>query len=125
MTLERVAQLLVRAMATTHTSWIGRWLLYEVWIAKAAALVYAYMSHYTPTIFRFMNHLVGLARMEAWTVNQMDMLELPSLIQTLPGVCMSLSFSQPIAYGYHSVIPTYEFYATKMWYFHSSKVELW
>lgn len=86
MTSERVAQLLVRAMAINHHSWLGRWILYEVWIAKAPGLLYAYLSHYTPTLFYFINHLVGLARMEAWKVNQMDMLEIPSLIQTLAGV---------------------------------------
>jgi short-subunit dehydrogenase len=97
MTPQRVAQLLVRAIVATHqsqpqphqqqqysfSSLLSYWFFYEVWITKSSGLLYGWMSHYTPTIFYFTNHLVGWARLEAYTVNQMDMLEIPALIQTL------------------------------------------
>jgi dehydrogenase/reductase SDR family protein 7B len=77
MTPERVAHLILKAVSGPYV------LFYEVWIAKAAGLLYALMSHYTPTMFYFSNHLVALARQSAFEQGQMDMLEMPALIQTL------------------------------------------
>jgi hypothetical protein len=84
MTPQRVAQLLVRTMVANHYYYaISRCFFYEVWITKASGLLYGTMSHYTPTLFYWVNHFVGLARMEAYKVQQMDMLEIPALVQTL------------------------------------------
>jgi short-subunit dehydrogenase len=82
MTPERVAQLMVKAISGPYG------FFYEVWIAKATGLVYAYMSHFTPTVFYFTNHVVALARLAAFERGQMDMLEVPALLQTLMKVLL-------------------------------------
>lgn len=81
MTPERVAQLLVRSISAMP--FFMRPFMYEVWITKPLGLLYGYMSHYTPVIFYYTNHLVALARIKAWEEHGLDMLEMPALIRTL------------------------------------------
>ena len=89
MTPTRVAQLMVRGIALRSAptpSWSNfmfRTFLYELWITKPLGLLYAYMSHYTPTLFYYSNHWVALARIHAFEKYRKDLLELPSLIRTL------------------------------------------
>jgi len=80
---------MVLAMAARHSSssWAW-WFFHEVWISKSLGLTYGSLSHYAPTLFYFSNHLVGLARVEAWKKYQRDMLELPALLQTTFKVLM-------------------------------------
>ena len=83
MTPQRVALLMVRTMAATHSSSMWAWwCFHEVWISKNIGLVYACMSHYTPTLFYVVNHMIGLARLEAWNEHHKDMLEVFALIKT-------------------------------------------
>ena len=88
MTATRVAQLMVRGIAlrSASSSWsnfLFRTFLYELWITKPVGLLYAYMSHYTPTLFFYSNHWVALARIHAFQEYRKDLLELPSLVRTL------------------------------------------
>jgi len=87
MTATRVAQLMVRGIAlrSSSSSWsnfLFRTFLYELWITKPVGLLYAYMSHYTPTLFFYFNHWVALARIHAFQEYRKDLLELPSLVRT-------------------------------------------
>ena len=77
MTPERVAHLIVKAMAGPT------FLFWEVWISKANGLFYVFMSHYFPGLFYALNHIAGIARMAEFRKSNSDVIDIPSWIQIL------------------------------------------
>ena len=74
MAADRCARLILAGASGPH------WLFYETWISKQPGLLWVYHSAYTPFLFHWLVHYFGKLRVDKWSEDGTDIVDLRSLL---------------------------------------------